>query len=129
MYKELVICIIIIIGILVLNTITENFTHESVSSLTDQLIGLRNEITEENIEKDEIKDKLNNIYSNWNDKYNVLAYYIEHNELEKVETNLVLLLSAIETGEYSDAVAKLNEDIFVLKHIQEKNSFDFKNIF
>lgn len=129
MYKELVICIIIIIGILVLNTITENFTHESVSSLTDQLIGLRNEITEENIEKDEIKAKVNNIYSNWNDKYNVLAYYIEHNELEKVETNLVLLLSAIETGEYSDAVAKLNEDIFVLKHIQEKNSFDFKNIF
>lgn len=129
MYKELVICIIIIIAILVLNTITENFTHESVSSLTDQLIGLRNEITEENIEKDEIKAKVNNIYSNWNDKYNVLAYYIEHNELEKVETNLVLLLSAIETGEYSDAVAKLNEDIFVLKHIQEKNSFDFKNIF
>lgn len=129
MYKELVICIIIIIAILVLNTITENFTHESVSSLTDQLIELKNEITEENIEKDEIKAKVNNIYSNWNDKYNVLAYYIEHNELEKVETNLVLLSSAIETGEYSDVVAKLNEDIFVLRHIHEKNSFDFKNIF
>ena len=49
MYKELVICIIIIIGILVLNNITENFTNESVSSLTDQLIILINEITETNI--------------------------------------------------------------------------------
>ena len=129
MYKELVICIVIIIGIIVLNFITENFTKESVSFLTDELIGLRNEITEENIQNDEIKDRVNNIYTKWIDRYNVLAYYIEHDELEKVETNLVLLISAIEAGEYSDAIGELDEDVFILRHIQEKNSFDLKNIF
>ena len=129
MYKELVICIVIIMGIVVLNFITENFTKESVSFLTDELIGLRNEITEENIQNDEIKDRVNNIYAKWIDRYNVLAYYIEHDELEKVETNLVLLTSAIEAGEYSDAIGELDEDVFILRHIQEKNSFDLKNIF
>lgn len=129
MYKELIISIITVIGILILNFITENYTKESVYILTEELLGLGNEITEENINDKEIKNKIDIIYNNWSNRYNVLAYYIEHDELEKVETNLVLLSSAIEAGEYSDAIGKLNEDVFVLRHIQEKNSFDFKNIF
>ena len=71
MYKELVICIVIIMGIVVLNFITENFTKESVSFLTDELNELRNEITEENIQNEEIKDRVNNIYTKF--------AYIKHN--------------------------------------------------
>lgn len=129
MYKELAISIITVIVIIILNSITENYTNESVHILTEELLGLRNEITEENIGNEEIKNKIDNIYNNWSSRYNVLAYYVEHDELEKVETNLVLLTSAIDAEEYSDAIGKLNEDVFILRHIQEKNSFDFKNIF
>ena len=58
-----------------------------------------------------------------------LAYYIEHDELEKVDTNLIGLKSYIETEEESDAVSELEKSVFVLKHIEDKTRMNLKNIF
>ena len=66
---------------------------------------------------------------NWKDYFEKLAYYIEHNELEKVETNLTSLKSYLETEQYHDAANELDKAEFVLKHIEDKNSFNLMNIF
>ena len=62
-------------------------------------------------------------------KHDLLAYYIEHDELEKVETNLTGLRSFIESKEYSDALAELDKTVFVLRHIEDKNKFNLQNVF
>ena len=58
-----------------------------------------------------------------------MAVYIEHNELEKVETELTGLRSSIENEEYSDAQNELARAQYLLKHIEEKNKLSWKNIF
>lgn len=58
-----------------------------------------------------------------------LAYYIEHDELEKVDTAIVTMKSYIKTNDYSLAIAELEEGKFVLEHIKDKNSFNLQNIF
>ena len=58
-----------------------------------------------------------------------LAYYIEHDELEKVDTAIITMKSYIETEDYSSAVAELDEGKFVLEHIQKKNAFNLQNVF
>lgn len=129
MYKEAVICVITVIAIIILNILTGNYTKESVSELSSELYKLREELSEENIEDEEIQKKADYIYDKWNKRYNVLAYYLEHDELEKVGNSIISLRSAINTNEYPEAISELDESVFVLKHIQEKNSFDMKNIF
>lgn len=131
MQKEVIVCIFIIVLIIVGNVVTQNYTVESVESLADQLSDLKSDIfkEEENIERDSIKDKIKQIEDNWESRHDKLAYYIEHDELEKVETNLTSLRSFIEAKENSEAVSELDKSIFVLKHIEDKYAFNLQNIF
>ena len=129
MYKEAVICVITIVVIFIINMISSNYTKESVNELTSELVELRSEILEENVDSEKVQAKINYIFERWNDRYKILAYYLEHDELEKVETNLNSLLGEIETEEYSDAVSELDRTKFVLHHIERKNKFDLKNVF
>ena len=127
MLRELVICIIIILSILVLDVFTQNYTQKSISIVTEQLAELKNYVLEEN--KEVIQSSIDNIDNDWKRMYSKLAYYIEHDELEKVDTAIVLMKGYIETDDYSSAIAELDGGKFVLEHIQEKNSFSLKNIF
>ncbi len=131
MQKEIIVCIFIIVLIIVGNVVTQNYTVESVESLADQLSDLKSDIfkEEENIERDSIKDKIKQIEDNWESRHDKLAYYIEHDELEKVETNLTSLRSFIEANENSEAVSELDKSVFVLKHIEDKYAFNLQNIF
>ncbi|MBP3800739.1 MAG: DUF4363 family protein [Clostridia bacterium] len=131
MYKETIICIITVIMIIAINTITENYTSQSVKELNGKLEELKKEISKEerDINVQFVKEKVTEIYKTWDDRYNILTYYLEHNELEKVENNLTVLKSYLESDEYAEASAKLDEMTFVLHHIEEKNKLDLKNVF
>ena len=127
MIKELSISIIIIIIIVVLDVYTQNYTKTTISETTQRLNELQQEISKNNFEQ--IEEKLNIIEGKWKKAHNNLAYYIEHDELEKVDTALVTMKSFINSEDYSSASSELQKSIFVLEHIQKKNSFSWENIF
>lgn len=129
MYKEIIICSIVIIIVVVLNIFTENYTKESVALMTGNLENLKeNMISEEQNEKN-INKQIDEILNNWNDRHKKLAYYIEHDELEKVKTELVLLKGNIEVKQYEQGIPNLSNCIFILEHIKEKTALQIKNIF
>ena len=127
MVKEAVICVIIVTFIFGLEIFTQNFTKETVSQMTGTLTSLKDAISNEDNEK--IKEEIDTLYKNWESKHGKLAYYIEHDELEKVETAIVRMKSYIESEKFEDAIAELEDGKFVLEHIQDKNSFNLENIF
>jgi len=127
LYKEIIICIFIIALVVTLNICTENYTKESVTLITDNLETLKQTMEEENNE--ETSEQINNIIEEWDNRYKKLAYYIEHDELEKVETELVALKANIEVEEYEQGMPDLNRCIFILNHIKEKSALQIKNIF
>ncbi len=132
MWKETIICMIIVIVIIVGNVITQNYTLESVKKLTDELEELKEDFLKiEQGEKDneDAKEKMKEIKENWDTRHNNLAYYIEHDELEKVETDLTAMNSFIEQEEYAEAISELDKSVFILKHIKEKYEFNLQNIF
>ena len=129
MKKELIICTIIVISISIGNIITQNYTKETINITTQKLDELKSKITQEDILTEEVKNEILEIYDEWNKRHDKLAYYIEHDELEKVETDLTSLKSFIEVQEYKEAVSELDKTIYILKHIEEKNAFNLKNIF
>lgn len=131
MWKEIIICIIIVTTITIGNNITQNYSVESIETLTSKLGELKVEMKEkkENIDNAKIKEKANKVFDEWTQRHDKLAYYIEHDELEKVETNLTSLKSYIETNSFSEAVDELDKCAFVLKHIKDKYMFNLQNIF
>jgi len=127
MYKETIICIFIIILIIGLDIITQNYTKKSTIEITDCLSELKDEIENENLENAKLKiEELNN---KWDNRHDKLAYYIEHDELEKVDTAIVQVKSFVENDDIPSAIAELETGKFVLEHIERKYKFNLQNIF
>ena len=127
MYKEIIISIGIMVIVIVADCLTQTYTKKSVNKLSSELDILRNYLIEENEngskEKEQkVNDSLEKIHSN-------LAYFIEHDEIEKIETNFTACKSFVNSQSYDLAINELEKTIFVLNHLTDKNSFNLENIF
>ena len=131
MWKETIICVVIVIAIVIGNYITQNYTVQSVEELTSKLGELKQEIVKEegDIDREKSNNKMEEIKKSWEARHDKLAYFIEHDELEKVETDLTSLKSFIETNSYSEATSELDKSVFVLQHIEDKYAFNLENVF
>lgn len=127
MYKEFIIVTLVIALVIGLDIITNNYTDDSVKVMSSELNRLREYILEENKEK--TKTQMKKIEEKWKERYKILAFYIEHDELEKVDTELTGLKADISIDEYKNCISQLDKAIFILEHIQEKEEFNFRSIF
>ena len=127
MYKEVIICIIIVVTIISLDIFTQKYTKNTTSEITQVFADLKSDMLKE--DKDKIDEKVKILEEKWGKKHDRLAYYIEHYELEKVDTAIVTLKSYIETEDFSSGIAQLDEGKFILEHIQKKYAFNLENIF
>ncbi len=127
--REILICIIIVSIIISLDVIMQNYTKKSTDEVIGQLEKLNEDIKLQKLSQTELKEQSIKIKEMWQEKNSTLAYYIEHNELEKVETDITSIISYIETGEYNLALDKIEVNIFILKHIKDKYQLSLANIF
>ena len=127
MYKETIICVFIIILIIGLDIFTQNYTKKSTIEITECLSELKKEIEDDNLQK--ARDKIEELDEKWDNKHDKLAYYIEHDELEKVDTSIVQVKSFVENDDIPSAIAELETGKFVLEHIERKYKFNLQNIF
>lgn len=129
MYKEIIICLIIVITIIIGNVITQNYTKDKIEAISVDLIQLRQELSNKDIDWEKSRQYFENINKDWYNMKNNMSYFIEHDELEKVENNFTGLKSFIETQENAEAINELDKGVFTLKHIEDKNSLNLRNIF
>ena len=127
MYKEIIIIMVVISLIVGLDIITNNYTKQSLEIITSELNLLREYILRE--DKQKAEDQMQIVKEKWEDRYKILAFYIEHVELEKVETELTGLSADINVEEYKHCIVELDTTIFILEHIQEKEEFHLRSIF
>ena len=129
MIKEMIISITLVILIFLANYYTQEYLDKSVEDTSKELEDLKETIKFEEVENNIAMEKINTIHNNWDERYEKLAYYIEHTELEKVETNLTGVRSYIESEEYNEGIAELDKSIYLLEHLKVKGKFSLKNIF
>lgn len=128
MTKETIICLVLIVAIFVLDYITQSYTENIANDFFAKIDNMKSSI-QENKTHDELEESMEEIDSSWESAHNRLAFFIEHRELEKVETSFVNLRSFIETYDYSMALSKLDETSFLLEHIKDRNKFSLENVF
>ncbi len=132
MVKEFIICVIILIVIFVGNGITQGYSRDSIEDMNRKLTDLEEIINKENqeeINQEEVIKREEEIDKEWNDVFSKLAYYIEHEELEKVARILENMKTYLELKEYDNAIKEIREGIYILQHIEDKYSFNLQNIF
>ena len=129
MTKEICICIIIVISVFFVDFISANNTKQSALELEKGFDEISLELEKDEINEEEINSKMKFIKEKWQDKYEKLAFYIEHDELEKVETEIYALNANIDTQKYEEAIEKIERFKFILKHIEDKENLSFENIF
>lgn len=129
MYKELIISIVVVALVVIGNVITQNNTNEAVDQISGELITLRQEIEKEKADQKKAKKQMEKVDEIWQKHYYQMAFYTEHNELEKVQTELSKVKADIHMEEYAQGVENLESCIFILEHIKDKSALKVVNIF
>ncbi len=143
--KEIFIVFAILIVIIGADIGLEKFTQKNFDEISEQLDLLENKIlseneniinneknNEENFDKDIVKsyiDDFEKIHDKWKSKYDFYACFIEHDELEKVELQMVSANASLKMGDFRKAVDEIEKCRFIMKHIEEKDSLRAVNVF
>ena len=137
--KEVILIIIILISIIILDFVTNYISEKSVKEIMAKLDEIsilietakyqnnQNELSSET-EKN-LEEKVSNLKNEWNNKQNKLSMVVEHDELEKVTINIVLLDENIKNLEFVNAQEDEAEVKYWLNHFKEKEKLNLKNIF
>ncbi len=143
MYKEIIICFVIIVGVVIINNLSQKYTDKIIEEKRIDLYQIRDKIkayidndnndqnnkkSEEGV-KEEIFEYTDETLKEWKKQYFLLAIYLEHDELEKVEKELVSLKANAEVKNYDEMIENIEMSIFALEHLKEKEVFNPDNFF
>ena len=127
------ICIIIVILVLIIGTAiwVQSYLNNTTEQLLKDLKILEKELisSKEDNNRGNIVKKGNEIRNKWNKIENGWAIIILHDELDMIETSLIKMSANIEYGTISDSIEELENLIFLVEHISDKEEFNIKNIF
>ncbi|MBP3707956.1 MAG: DUF4363 family protein [Clostridia bacterium] len=125
MKKSLIICIVIVLLIVLGDTILQRYVNNKFYNITEKLneIGDNYENHEENLRN---IHELNEIL---NSSYQIMACYLEHNELEKVKTQLIIMEAAAKVDDFDVIYEETSRTKYIIEHINEKQSLKIDNIF
>ena len=134
MFKEFFICAAIILVIIIGNSVTQSYSVNSIEEMNNNLREFKEMIINKSVDEinqnlEEVEAKEKELEENWDEMFSVLAYYIEHDELEKFAKNLENLKTYVTVKEYDNAIKEINEGIFILEHIEDKYSSNLLNKF
>lgn len=128
MKREALITVLIVIVILIGEWVTQKYTKKTLSNVQTDLIELKEEILKTDVDVNNLIQKSEKINENWEKKNQVLSFYLEHDELEKVNTQIILIKGYLESDTPQDSIPDLEEGIYILEHIKVKEAFTLKNI-
>ena len=129
MKKEYIMISLILILVVVGHVLTQNYSKKVFKELNDNLVEIRGKIVNENKNSEEMISNMEKLNKNWQKESNVLAYYTEHDELEKIGNKLAVINAATESEEYGEAIMQIDECIFIIEHLNDKEVFRLVNIF
>lgn len=89
----------------------------------------KNDEQTSNEQKEKLANEIKKLKEEWQEINYKMSYYIEHDELEKVNSAIVKLESSMKIEQYSDAIPELENCKYILEHIRDKQAIRAINFF
>ncbi len=123
MKKVIVLCIVIVVSIIISDYIIKN----NICSNFNYIISILERIDNEN-DNNIREDKVSEIEAIVRDRYLLMAFYIDHGELEKIRSQIVTIKAGIDESDESFLHEEIKKTIFIINHLKEKIDFKLENI-
>ena len=127
--REAIIIILILLIIFGGAYYIQKFLNNSSDNLVSKLESLKTGIEDGNLTEEDMENKSDEIYGEWEDINKKWSIIVLHDEIDLIETSLIRMKSKIKTGNIDESMEDLDTSIFLLKHIKEKEKTSLKNIF
>ena len=130
-YKSLIIAITIIIIVIILDIIFENYSRISIKKLNGNIEKI-NKIFESqplNTNMEKLEKLSNNSREEWKKREKFLSCFIEHDEVEKIEIKLDILYVQIKNKLLGDARSTTVELKQLIEYLEGKYKLSVQNIF
>ena len=125
MKKELIICLVIICSIVIGDIWLQNYTSKTLDTISTNLEELKETLNDNKFSK----EKVIQVNNEWDKKFNILTCFLEHDELEKVKTQLVVITAGIDVEDTEYVYEEIDKAVYILEHIKDKNSLKLDNVF
>ena len=125
--KPLIIIIVLTALIVAGGALTRYSLSSESQRLDESLSALESEI--ENQNWDAALKKLEEFHTKWDKTSSLWTMLIDHYEIDNIELVLSKLVSYVKTQDKNEALSQMSSLKTLIKHIPEKESFNFKNIF
>ena len=127
--KEIILIFLILTIIVFSSIYICNYLRNTSKPIVDDLEELEYIIMKEDISKEELIKRADNIKQKWNDINRKWSNIVLHQEIDAIETSLLKIKAKIEVGEKEEGIEDIKTAIFLLNHISEKEKLSIKNIF
>ncbi len=125
--KEYFIIVIILVIVFLIDYLTDKNLSDSTSWMRDGMVSVENKM--KGNQESEAQNEFHDLAEKWNKEVEKLSLFVEHNELEKVSSDIVLIKSNFDTNDTDELFQNIADLKFMLEHIEEKNQLKLKNIF
>lgn len=129
-FKEIIALIFIIAFLIISDVYVSRYTQSAIEEMdkkTDEIINLV--LNHEEYNEEDSLNKINDFEKEWKEVEDKLAYFSEHDELEKVSVSITLMKANMEMNMKEDAYEKMQEIKFRIEHIKTKQKFALNNLF
>lgn len=126
-WKEYSIILAILLIVFVIDYSTDKNLGASVNWMREGIVSIENKCKEN--EEEEAQNEFYELEQRWKEEQEMLALFVEHNELEKISGDIVLIQSNFDTNDTDELFQNIADLKFMLEHIEEKNKLKLKNIF
>ena len=75
------------------------------------------------------EEKARDLLKDWEEKEEILSYYLEHDEIEKIGNDISLIEKQIEIEDIDHARQTITEVKFLFNHIENKQILNIENFF
>lgn len=128
MKKEIIIIFVIIVTIVIAHVTSQIYVQNYFNSISAEISKIEEKLFDENHDNKELMDDMANLQKKWKDKYDFFACFIEHDELEKVQIQLISMEANIKVEDYEKTIDEAEKCKFILRHIEEKDSLKIVNV-
>ena len=129
--KEILISIVVVILIISIGAIVQNYLENSSDTLVKELESLKQGLKEERYmaNTEQMQKQIEKVIEEWKNIEKTWSMIVVHQELDNIEIALLSVKSTMENNQIGEALKDLDKSIFLVGHIKEKEAFKIKNIF